>query len=314
MSTPTRLLVAAALAASALAAPKPRTPTSPNAAALAASKTPVEVAVIETAKDGAVALACHGSEADLACTLTHKLDGKSVAASVSLTKTKTELVYVVSGPWIGQVNMIVGRASGAIAKGPFVRGAEVWFRPLDDRAGAFAFAVRTLDDRGRYARPFALAGPTWVEASGRFFDEGARALSEGPVRLSALHGPGIGADVDVLSHLTALRARRLLEGRSASEAVTAARRELGAALGIDGDAEARFRLSTVLTVVAGRRAQGTRRSRGDCLQALLDDLADDLADDGALDRVTVAELDAAGRDLDFDAAREAMRRYLDGRL
>ncbi len=298
----------------ALAAPS-RVRSSATKASLAASSAPQRVALVESIGHGQVELSCNDASPQMSCTVKRVDDGQTATATVKVgvPARKTERLYVVSSAWTGPMEMAVEVATGIIFKGPFRRGAQIRFRPLRGSDRTQPYTVFTVDHLGAYRTPFPLRGPTWVEASGRFYDEAAGRVSDGPITLDALHMPGTPRDVTLLTHLSAPRAFRLMDTMAPRLAVARARQEVATALrltGRDVDADL-FRLGTVFTHVAGARARRDGGSASQLLQDLVDGLAADFADDGRLNPSSAKALQDASATVDLVGAQVTYERYLD---
>ena len=222
------------------------------------------------------------------------------------------------------------RLTGAVAKGPFIRGSSVGVAALDSAGtptGAL-FATETDDDAGHFSLSLDLDGPVRIEAQGYYYNEVTGRLSTAPITLRSYHSI-VTADeavafVNTFTHLSSPRVASLLaSGAAIGDAITLAETEavlqlhVGPAtfdpgadggsmdlLGGDDDANAYlFALSTVLAQHALNLA-GEDGPVDATLSELLNGVASDLADgtlDGGDNVPTGAELYALQATIDADA-------------
>ncbi len=198
--------------------------------------------------------------------------------------------------------------SGAVAKGPFIRGSSVSVSPVD-AAGTptgQVFQTQTSDDAGRFDLAIDVDGPVRLEAQGFYYNEVTGELSTAQITLrsydSFVEAGHAVAFINLYTHLTSERvAAELASGIAIADAVPAAESEAllqlqvgppsftpGAAggsmdlLGGDDDANAYlFALSTVLAQYAANKA-GEGGPVDATLTETVNGIASDLAD-GTLD-------------------------------
>ena len=225
--------------------------------------------------------------------------------------------------------------SGAVAKGPFIRGSSVSVSPLDSAGTPTGelFATETDDDAGHFSVDLNIDGPVRIEAQGYYYNEVTGRLSTAPITLRSYHsivtaGEAV-AFVNTFTHLSSLRVASLLgSGASVEDAIAVAETEallqlhIGPAtfdpgadggsmdlLGGDDDANAYlFALSTVLAQHAVNVA-GADGPVDATLSELLNGIASDLQDgtlDGGDNVPTGADLYALQATIDADAVMDLL--------
>ncbi len=129
--------------------------------------------------------------------------------------------------------------AGAVHKGPFVLGSSVTVQPLDTNANPTgqSFTTQTTNDKGEFSVDFSASGQVQLTGSGFYYNEITGALSGAPITLQAFYvianGGAQQAFVNLITHLTFLRVRKLVKGGQAyASATTQAESELRTQLAI----------------------------------------------------------------------------------
>lgn len=221
------------------------------------------------------------------------------------------------------------KLAGGVQKGPFVLGSSMTVSLLDGQANptGVTFLTETLNDKGEFS--LTLTAPSFVriEGEGYYYNEVTGALSGASLTLRALHvtdAPGEAqAFVNVVTHLTALRLKKLLlDGASFSAAREQAEDELLLALAITppsfdpgadgvamnilgGDSAANAYLLGVSAVLAQAGASDAG------IQELANLIATDLEGDGLIGASNYDKITAALLALDPDAIMANLAQRLD---
>jgi hypothetical protein len=198
------------------------------------------------------------------------------------------------------------RLTGAVAKGPYVVGSTVNVSALGatGEPNGQIFTTQTSDDTGSFDLSVAYRGLVGIEGSGFYFNEVTGRLSTGNLTLRAyaeISDAGTQhAFVNLVTHLTSLRVKKLLAGGSSlASAVATAETELRAATGLgtatfspgksgvdmnllggDDDGNAYLFALSAIVAQAALTDAGPSGAIDAKLQELVNAFALDLADDG----------------------------------